>query len=334
MARRSAPPTMSTDAPIRRTTSPRSAASPMRTDPQAAANTVADSRSGATPDRGATLNAVRMQDVGAERQPAADGGPTDLVAAAGEETAAGDDRHPQDQDDRRDDGQDRGVRDRVDEPRPDAVDGAVRRDRDAGREGEQDGGVDRATPLTSRRGARGREHAPRALEPEESGQQGRHAERPGQSEAFPEQPHADRHREQRSRPARDRVDDREVAATVGRREEHEVAGLDDARQDAEGDPLRRDGRPARQAPCDDAGGHDPERRGEHPDRRGPQRVDGGLEADVPGDVQDGRDRDEADDEEAHPRTLPGGAPSSQVHRATGVNPSPEPRGCRPSTAPR
>ena len=55
-----APPTISPDAPTRRTVSPRLAASPIRTDPQAAANTVADSRSGATPDNGATLRATRM----------------------------------------------------------------------------------------------------------------------------------------------------------------------------------------------------------------------------------------------------------------------------------
>ena len=42
-------------------TSLRSAASPSLTDPQAAARTVADSRSGATPDSGATLRATRMQ---------------------------------------------------------------------------------------------------------------------------------------------------------------------------------------------------------------------------------------------------------------------------------
>ena len=56
----SAPPTISTDAPIRRTASERSLASPSLTEPQAAAKTVADSRSGATPDNGATLSATRM----------------------------------------------------------------------------------------------------------------------------------------------------------------------------------------------------------------------------------------------------------------------------------
>ena len=55
-----APPTISTDAPIRRVASRRSPASPIRTEPQAAAKTVADSRSGATPDSGATLSATRM----------------------------------------------------------------------------------------------------------------------------------------------------------------------------------------------------------------------------------------------------------------------------------
>ena len=54
------PPTISTDAPIRRAASERSLASPIRTEPQAAAKTVADSRSGATPDSGATLRATRM----------------------------------------------------------------------------------------------------------------------------------------------------------------------------------------------------------------------------------------------------------------------------------
>ncbi|MEA2608433.1 MAG: hypothetical protein QOJ75_676 [Chloroflexota bacterium] len=61
IASSSAPATISADAPIRRPTSARSAASPILTEPQAAATTVADSRSGATPDRGATLRAPRMQ---------------------------------------------------------------------------------------------------------------------------------------------------------------------------------------------------------------------------------------------------------------------------------
>src|SRR5687768_12176870 len=52
-----APPTMSADAPTRRHVSRRLTASPRRTEPQAAAKTVADSRSGATPDSGATLSA-------------------------------------------------------------------------------------------------------------------------------------------------------------------------------------------------------------------------------------------------------------------------------------
>ena len=51
---------LSTEAPIRRTASERSLASPSLTEPQAAAKTVADSRSGATPDSGATLSATRM----------------------------------------------------------------------------------------------------------------------------------------------------------------------------------------------------------------------------------------------------------------------------------
>ena len=51
---------MSTDAPIRRTASRGSLASPIRTEPHAAAKTVADSRSGATPESGATLSATRM----------------------------------------------------------------------------------------------------------------------------------------------------------------------------------------------------------------------------------------------------------------------------------
>ena len=51
---------MSTDAPTRRQVSRRLTASPSRTEPHAAANTVADSRSGATPDSGATLSAHRI----------------------------------------------------------------------------------------------------------------------------------------------------------------------------------------------------------------------------------------------------------------------------------
>ena len=48
------------DAPTRRSVSRRSAASPSLTEPHAAANTVADSRSGATPDSGARLSAHRI----------------------------------------------------------------------------------------------------------------------------------------------------------------------------------------------------------------------------------------------------------------------------------
>ncbi len=59
-ASNSAPPTINAEAPIRRTASERSLASPSRTEPHAAANTVADSRRGATPDNGATLSATRM----------------------------------------------------------------------------------------------------------------------------------------------------------------------------------------------------------------------------------------------------------------------------------
>ena len=59
-ARSSAPARINSDAPTRRTASTRSAASPSRNDPQAAANTAANSRSGATADNGATLSAHRI----------------------------------------------------------------------------------------------------------------------------------------------------------------------------------------------------------------------------------------------------------------------------------
>ena len=92
----SAPATIATDAPIRRTESPRLTASPSRTEPHAAANTVADSRSGATPDNGATLRANRMQQVGPEGQPATDGRAPDLLAAPANRSPPADEPHPDD----------------------------------------------------------------------------------------------------------------------------------------------------------------------------------------------------------------------------------------------
>ena len=108
--------------------------------PQAAAKTVADSRSGATPDSGATLSATRMHRYAAERQhsrrrphAAFRRGPSRR------RSAAGDDRDPDDEHDR--------ARSPTGSRRtgpasmrrvPTPVDGAVGRDHHAGREREQD----------------------------------------------------------------------------------------------------------------------------------------------------------------------------------------------------
>ena len=63
--------------------------------------------------------------------------------------------------------------------------------------------------------------------------------------------------------------------------------------------------------------HDRGRRRQHPDGRRSKRVARGLEPDVPREVQDGRDRDEADDPGVHPRTLPADVAPRQAERADG-----------------
>ena len=127
---------------------------------------------------------------------------------------------------------------------------------------------------------------------------------PATPEPLAEQPHPDDDREQRRRPARDRVDDRQVAAPVRRGQQDEIGRLDEPGRDAERDAL---GGRAGRAPC---AHHTPTpsgtmatRRREQPDRRGPQRVARRLEPDVPGEMEQGRHGDEADDERGHARDV-------------------------------
>ena len=81
------------------------------------------------------------------------------------------------------------------------------------------------------------------------------------------------------------------AATVRRRQEHEVAGFDDPGDHAERHTLGREGRATGEQPRRQPGRHDAATGGKHPDRRGAERIAGRLEPDVPGDVEDGRDDD-------------------------------------------
>ena len=67
-------------------------------------------------------------------------------------------------------------------------------------------------------------------------------------------------RQQRRRPARDRIDDRQVAAPVRRRQEDEVRRLDDTRRDPEHDALDRQRDPAPEPPD-----REPERHDHRPD---------------------------------------------------------------------
>ena len=156
---------------------------------------------------------------------------------------------------------------------------------------------------------------PRLLQEQETREQSHDPERAGDPEALTQQPDPDRHRQQRRRPAGDRIHDRQVASSIGGRQQDEVAGLDDAGHDAERDALDWQGRPAGDPPGSDSRRHDAERRRQHPDRRRPQRIAGGLEPDVPGDVEEGADRDQRDDERVHARTLAAYVPPVQTPRA-------------------
>ena len=66
------------------------------------------------------------------------------------------------------------------------------------------------------------------------------ADRARDAQPLAEHDDPDEHRQQRRRPARQRVDDRQVAAPVGRRQQDEVGRLDDPGRD----PQRRSPRPA------------------------------------------------------------------------------------------
>ena len=230
------------------------------------------------------------------------------VATAGEHATTSHEPDPQDEE--RDAGhpQDRGVGERVDQPRPDAIDRRVRRDRHAGRERERDRRIEEPWPRSTRHGRwSSRNPASSAATPID----------PATPEPLAQQADTDRDREQRRRPARDRVDDRQVAAPVGRRQQDEVAGLDDARTaSAEGDAPRpaRTGRPASHHAAMPAGTI-PTDAASMPDRRRPERVAGGLEPDVPGDVQAGADQDQRDDEGVHAATLAAHVPPLQAPRA-------------------
>ncbi len=104
------------------------------------------------------------------------------------------------------------------------------------------------------------------------------------------------------------------------------AASTDARRDAERDAPDRQRRPPAEPPDGDADGHDPDAAGEHPDRRRPERVAGGLEPDVPGQVQDRGDGDERDDPGIHPRTLPAHIAPRDAPRAEGQAADGENRG--------
>ena len=125
----------------------------------------------------------------------------------------------------------------------------------------------------------------------------------------------DEHRQQRRGAARDRVDDRQVAAPIGGRQQDEVGRLDEPRREPERDPLDRQRGSTLPPPDRDPERHDPDRRRQHPDRGRPERIACGLETDVPGEMEDGRDRDQADDPGLHPGTLPADVAPRQPERA-------------------
>ncbi len=220
-----APTTIASDAPMRRTESPRSTASPSRSDPQAAAMHRGRLAQRGDPGQRGDAQGEQDEQVRPEGQPATDGRPPDLLRAADEDAAAGDEPDPDDEDDRRRDPQDGRVGQRVDDPGPHPIDGAVRGDGHAGRQGEPDGRVEPAVAP---------EHLPRALEQQEPDEQESDPDGPRHAQALAEQDDPDRDGQERRGASGDRVDDGQVAAPVGRGQQDEVARLDDARDDARG----------------------------------------------------------------------------------------------------
>ncbi len=65
---------------------------------------------------------------------------------------------------------------------------------------------------------------------------------PGTPSRSPEHDHPDQHRQQWRCPARDRVDDRQIAAPIRRGQQDEIGRLDEPGRDAQHDTLDRQGR--------------------------------------------------------------------------------------------
>ena len=238
-----------------------------------------------------------MHEVRAQREPAADGGRRTSSRPPAEDATARHDRDPQHQRDRRTSptGSRRsgtGSISRV----PTRSMRAVRRDRHAGREGEQDRPCRRPAALPGGRApSRGERPATGAGATGTRPAAPTTPSEPASPRRSPNSPTPIDDRQQRRRPARDRVDDGEVATPVGGRQEDEVAASMTPETHAQAIPSRGSGCAPGAPPDGNAGRHDPHRRRQHPDRRRPQRVAGRLEPDVPGDVQHGRERDQADD---------------------------------------
>ena len=166
----------------------------------------------------------------------------------------------------------------------------------------REGEADRAAVF----GAGGSQRTPRSRDQEDAGEQAADAGERKWRETLTQEQDPDQHRQQRRAPSRERVDQRQGAALVGRGEADEVDGLEHARQEREPDRLgRHRWRPIREPRPDPDRQEDrgPDRL--EPDRR-PERVAGRLEQDVPARVQDGRHEDQGDRERWHGLSVPSG----------------------------
>ncbi len=154
-------------------------------------------------------------------------------------------------------------------------------------------------------------------------------DRPERPEALAEEDDPDDDRQDRRRPAGDRVDERQVAPGIGARQEGEVDRLEDPRHEGERPGLGRDRRatddqPADQPRRDEDGGAD-----DHPPPRRPERVLGGLEQDVPAGVEDGRADEQGEHARGHQRPPPS-AISLRIRRFVSTRVAAEPRPSRTS----